>query len=177
MVTALPRLKALSLNSSIVRLDNDGNRVTPYIEALPQAEVEAMRHISSLRTAPLSADANRFNAKVYSAVARKLRFMTPEQLRALHANPSFNIPATEMKDSLHVLEPPGRVRLIGKIKDSSGSMEDRLVASRALNRRMAASRVIFNVTLRWMREWQQERAFEKAMEALRRAKEKQDLME
>lgn len=174
-MTALQQ--ALALNSSVVRLDNGGNLVNAYIESTPQAEVEAMRVIHTLQKAPLKVDAARLNSAVYSAVAKKLRFMTAAQLTALHDNPSFNIPATEMKDSLHVLQPPARTLLVGKIKDSSAGIAPRLEQSRALNRRMQASRVIFHVTLRWMREWQKEREFERAMEALRKAKELKDLEE
>jgi len=168
---------ALALNSSVIELDNTDNRVTPYVENLPQAEVEAMRIINSLKTHPLKANAANFNTQVYSAVAKKLRFLSEEHLAPLHANPSFNVVATEMRDCLHVLCPPGRVKLITNIKESSKNINPRLELSRKIDHQLKASRVIFNVVIRWMREWQAERAFEKEMEKLKKARAAKDLEE
>jgi len=167
--------RALALNCTIVRLDNHDNRVTPYVENIAQTEVEAMRVICELRRKPLAVDAAKLNGTVYAAVAKKLRFMSQEHLAALHQNPSFNVVASEMRDSLHVLCPPGRGKYLTHIKSLSDSIHSRLQQSSEVDRLLRAKRVIYNITIRWMREWQKEREFEKAMERLRKSKAQQDL--
>lgn len=158
---------AMAGNSTIINLDVSGNRVTPFVEALAQSEADAMRNIIALKSKPLAMDATKLNKTLYSATAKKLRFLTSDVLAQLHHNPSFNIVPSEMRDRLHVLEPPGRKKMISTVKTESEALHPRLVHSKTVHDRMAASRKIYNVTLRWMREWQKERAFEKAMEALR----------
>lgn len=53
---------------------------------------------------------------MYLALARKLRFLQKEHLEKLHFNPSFNIPGTEMRAALHILEPPPRQFLIQEVR-------------------------------------------------------------
>lgn len=165
---------ALALNSTIISLDVSNNRVTPFVQANAESEVEAMRNILLLRKDPMKIDATKLSKAIYSATAKKLRFLSTEVLRRLHHNESFNIIPSEMRDNLHVLEPPGRVRMIGSIKTTSTDINERLAQSRAVEVRMRASRKIFNVVIVWMREWQKERQFERAMEALRNKSKKND---
>jgi len=166
---------ALQNNSTITVLDVSNNRVTPYVESVAQMESEAVKVLNNLRINPLAIDANKLNKVLYLATARKLRFLPPETLFKLHSNPSFNIPSTPMKDSLHVLMPPLRTKQVKDITSESAALPARLVLSREVSRRMAASRKIFHAVMPWMREIQAEKAFEKQMEALRKAKEQKDL--
>jgi hypothetical protein len=52
----------------------------------------------------------------YKALARKLRFLNKSQLSALHTNPSFNVPESEMQEALHLLEPPPRHELVEEVR-------------------------------------------------------------
>jgi hypothetical protein len=38
------------------------------------------------------------------------------QLSALHSNPSFNVPESEMQEALHLLEPPPRHELVEEVR-------------------------------------------------------------
>ena len=165
---------ALALNSTIISLDVSDNLVTPFVQASADSEVEAMRIIVSLRKDPMKIDASKLNKATYAATAKKLRFLSPSILRRLHQNPSFNVIPSEMRDNLHVLEPPGRGNMIVDIKDTSAAIHDRLAASKQVDLRMRASRTIFNVVIVWGKELLKERAFERAMLQLRMKQKKND---
>lgn len=49
------------------------------------------------------------------ALGRKLHFLSKEDLKQLHHNPSFTIPESELREALHFLQPPPRQVLLQNV--------------------------------------------------------------
>lgn len=91
----------------------------------------------------------RYYSQAYKALARKLRFLNKAQLSALHGNPSFNVPESEMQEALHLLEPPPRHELMEEVKHLNAKMEQRMAASQQANRKLFAARLIYHRVMDW----------------------------
>lgn len=105
---------------------------------------------------------------MYLALARKLRFLEQPHLAILHNNPTFNRPATEMMDELHILEPPPRKVLVAEVKRKDARLLKRLEQSRQVARKVEASMVIFRSTMRWYQKIRLRRNINAALESAMR---------
>ena len=91
-----------------------------------------------------------FHTQAYKALAKKLRFLNKPQLVLLHANPTFNVPESEMQEALHLLEPPPRRELVDEVKTlEDGKLKARLAISQAANQKLAAARIIYFYVMDW----------------------------
>ena len=86
---------------------------------------------------------------VYNALARKLRFLPKEVLRELHHVASFNVMNSQMKESLHLIEPPSRSFRVNHIKTLDPHMLTRLGQSAKLEVQLGAARIIQRSVMRW----------------------------
>lgn len=167
---------ALAKNAAIIYLDVSNNPVTPIQEALTLAEIEANRHLVTLRKDPISGvDASSLSRVVYSAVAKKLHYLSEDILSKLYENPSFCVPKSEMNESLRMLQPPGKKadfkKVMQKNDASSSILAQRLMESQIVEKRLKSTRLIFYATMRWYREFQTQKRLRMALEE---AKAQQD---
>jgi len=158
---------ALAKNAAIIYLDVSNNLVSPLQEALTLAEIEANRHLVTMRRDPAAGvDASAFSRVVYSAVAKKLHFLTEDILSKLYQNPSFCIPKSQMNDSLRMLQPPGKRADLKKVmqKGDTSELVQRLNESQIVERKLRSTRLIFYATMRWYREFQTQKKLRMALE-------------
>ncbi len=67
-----------------------------------------------------------------AALARKLKFLPARSLLALHHNPSFNVERSQLRASLHLLQPPLRTAQVksvmlgqfSSLTDGGGTLTD-----------------------------------------------------
>jgi len=164
---------ALSLNCSLVFLDVAGNDISPVGVFTVLAEVQATCNVEALRLDGMAVDCASLSTYDYSALARKLRYLSTPQLIRLHANPSFNVPESEMIECLHLLQAPPRTEIVGQIKKTDEKLQARLQASRAAETKLQAARLIYEYAIEWFEPYRQRFAVKRAME---RAKERRALV-
>lgn len=163
-------IRALMINASIRYLDIEGNDLSPASVYAALAEVQAVNDVDALREDPHSVDANSLSIYAYKALARKLRFMNKGQLSALHSNPSFNVPESEMQEALHLLEPPPRHALVEIVRQVDEKMQLRLAKSAYAERKLMAARLIYAVVRDWFEPLRVDFNIRKAIEAAAKRK-------
>ena len=161
---------ALAVNCSILLLDIENNDISPTGAFIALAEVQADNDVNALRKDPHAVDAAVLSSYAYRALARKLRFLDKAQLALLHSNPSFNVPESEMQESLHLLEPPPRHELIEEVKEVNDKMNVRLKASAQANRKLEAARTIFYYVSVWFEPIRVDFNIRKSIEAAAKRK-------
>jgi hypothetical protein len=164
---------AMLLNGWIARLDVRFNICDPLSEAYAAAEGTANHSLVMLREDPQSVDATVFIAAEYDALARKLRFLEQNVLRAMHHNHSFNIPLTVMKERLHCLALPGRRYHLKEIASNTDAFDLRVAKSKEHSRRVHLTRKIFHAVLTWYRRVQYKNKVRAALLAQKRAEEEE----
>lgn len=158
---------ALAENYSVLEFDVRGNPASDFWTEKTEAEVEASNIVHNLEK-ETDLDASTLNEAVYYAVARKLKYLDKEQLKKLHHNPSFNVPRSQMRYSLHLLQPPSRQSLLKDVKTQDARLQARLEASKKAERRIEASLTIARYMDNWFRKTRERNAILKSLEEVQR---------
>lgn len=161
--------EGLSCNCSIRHIDLEGNVLASQsLQKKAYAEVQAVNHIFELKTDPMAVNAGALSRYEYLALAKKLHYLSPAELIALHSNESFNEPESIMQESLHLLEPPPRHILIEEVRSTNKAINARLKHSHELERQLRAAEVVYRAVMTWYAPIQAENNLFRALEAARK---------
>jgi len=101
-------------------------------------------------------------------LSRKLRHLSSEVLQELYSNESFTIPGSEMLKALQLIQPPPRKKLLYHVQQRSEYVDERLLKSAELTRRLHASRVIFHAVMKWYKPIRTQNKLRSVLEEARR---------
>jgi Ran GTPase-activating protein (RanGAP) involved in mRNA processing and transport len=161
--------EALAENFSIQELDISGNPASMWWTTRTMAELHASNIVKEMEIETESFDTAQFSEEVYYTVAKKLRYLSKPKLQSLHDNPSFNVPKSQMRHSLHLLCPPSRKALLKDVKVMDPRLAARLEASRQVEKRMQASTVIAGYMMKWYEKTRERNAVAAALAAAQKA--------
>lgn len=163
--------KALRENPFIVKLDIRGNPCSKLIEIKSVAEAAVNRFLVSITMDPKSVQADNITHTEHTTLADKLRFLSPNALAGLHTNPSFNVPLSDMRESLHLLQAPGRKFQFNEVFQQDPNLAERLDEVRKHNRRMYYARRIYGTVMRWYALVKQRNMIKRAIAEAKRKQE------
>lgn len=162
----------LKENPFIVRLEIHNNYISKIVEMKVLAEAAVNRHLATITMNAKSINADELSFVEYNALAYKLKFLSTNALAGLHLNESFNKPLSHMKESLHLLQAPGRKYQFNEVFSKDPGLIDRLAEVRKHNRKMYYARKIYSKVMKWFKVVHERNLIKKAMiEAKRRQEE------
>ena len=166
--------KALRENPYIVNLDIRGNPCTKILEIKTLAEAAVNRFLVSITTDPKSVRADNITTVEHYTLADKLRFLSPNALAGLHGNPTFNVPLSDMRESLHLLQAPGRKFQFQEVFKVDPNLAERLDAVRKHNRKMYYARRIYASVIKWYVVVKQRNVIKRAIAEAKRKQEEEN---
>jgi hypothetical protein len=167
-------LKTLSKNSSILWLEISNNYAKPLITAETSAEAEANRNLQALRKDYMSINTGKLTKPVYIALKNKLHLLDKQTLMSLHFNPSFNVPQSTMKESLHCVQPPSRRTIFSEVVSKDLGFTDRIKLSVELEKKIFCGRKISRNVMKWYRVVQAQNRIKAALKAQKKKLEEED---
>lgn len=140
---------ALCTNYNIIYLDISDNLISAIQQAYVDSEVIANRYLVMLKDDHLSIDCNLLTAVNYTALAKKLRFLSSEVLLRVHQNATFTETDTEMCRYLYLSQPPSRHVRLKDVLSQSTNLQARFKESLLVQKKLDAIKLIFKTVMRW----------------------------
>ena len=167
-------LETMKGNTSVLWLDVTRNLSKIIVTAETNAEAEANRCLKLLQTDHMGIDSAKLSKPVYVALKNKLHTLPKESGYLLHANASFNVPLSTMREALHCAFIPSRRTIFTETTKEDPKFSTRLQQSVALGHKMWCARIIARHVMRWYLKVREYNKIRRAMQLQRELQAKED---